>query len=80
MASISLEQATQIQSRFEVGVLHLPGVTGVDVGQRRVDGQYTNELALRVYVASRAAAPALPAVFEGLPVEVIERSFGLQRP
>jgi hypothetical protein len=34
---------------------------------------------LRVYVAARATAPQLPASFEGLPVEVIERSFGLQR-
>ena len=28
MAFISLEQATDIKSRFEVGVLQLPGVSG----------------------------------------------------
>lgn len=80
MASISLEQATDIKSRFETGVLHLPGVTGVDVGFRMIDGKTTDELAIRVYVQSQAAAPELPKSVEGVAVDVIERSFVLQRP
>ena len=80
MALISLEQATDIKSRFEVGVLQLPGVSGVDVGYRMIDGKNTNELAIRVYVQSLAAAPALPKSVEGVAVDVIERSFVLQRP
>ena len=80
MATMTQPQASEIQARFEAGVLHLAGVNGIDVGQRQIDGQYTDELVLRVYVASVAAAPALPATFEGMKVEVIERSFKLQRP
>jgi hypothetical protein len=71
-AQVTEEQALQIKTRFETGVLALPGVTGVDLGQRAA------EFVIRVYVASRAAAPALPASVEGVPVEVIERRFGLQ--
>ena len=80
MASITQQQASEIQARFEPAVLRLAGVTGVDFGQRQVDGKYTDELVLRVYVASLAAAPPLPEVFEGLKVEVVARTFNLQRP
>lgn len=76
-ALVTEEQALQIKARFEPGVLALPGVTGVDLGQRQ-PGQGAAEFVIRVYVASRAAAPALPDSVEGVPVEVIERRFGLQ--
>jgi hypothetical protein len=71
---VTPSQALEIKSRFEGHVLTLPGVTGVDLGQRP-DGGPT----IRVYVAARAAAPALPDQVEGVPVEIIERRFGLQR-
>jgi hypothetical protein len=71
---ITESQALEIKSRFEARVLTLPGVTGVDLGQRPDGGS-----AIRVYVASRASAPALPDQVEGVPVEIVERSFGLQR-
>ena len=78
MSSMSLEQATAIKSRFEGKVLSQAGVTGVDVGYRSAGGQPTQELAIRVYVSALSAAPPLPKEVEGLPVDVIERRFGLQ--
>ena len=70
--SVTEQQALAIKQRFEADTLKLPGVTGVDLGQ--ADGAPT----LRVYVASRASAPKLPPHVEGLPVEIVERRFGLQ--
>lgn len=78
MSSISMDQAIAIKSRVEGEFLRQAGVTGVDVGYRMVQGQPTQELAIRVYVRSLGDAPALPKSVEGLPVDVIERSFGLQ--
>lgn len=78
MSSISMDQAIAIKSRVEGELLRQAGVTGVDVGYRMVKGQPTQELAIRVYVRSLADAPPLPKNVEGLPVDVIERSFGLQ--
>lgn len=78
MSHITLEQATAIKSRIENEVMSKPGVTGVDVGFRGAGTGQGQELALRVYVDSLNNAPALPSQVEGLPVEVIERRFGLQ--
>jgi hypothetical protein len=78
MARPTHEQAVAVKSRWEREWLSRPGVTAVDVGGRTRDGQPTEELAIRIYVARKAAAPpeilALREV-EGIPVEVIERSF-----
>jgi len=71
--SVTEQQALAIKQRFETDVLKQPGVTGVDLGQG-AGGAHT----LRVYVASRASAPKLPDHVEGLPVEIVERRFGLQ--
>lgn len=72
-SSFTEAQAQAIKSRFEQGVLALPGVTGVDVGRNAA-----GEFVIRVFVAAKAAAPPLPGSVEGLPIEVIERRFGLQ--
>lgn len=71
--AVTDSQALEIKQRFEVDALKLPGVTGVDLGQRAGAGP-----TLRVYVASKASAPALPDHVEGVPVEIVERRFGLQ--
>ncbi len=71
--SVTDQQALEIKQRFETDTLKLPGVTGVDLGQA-AGGAKT----LRVYVASRASAPRLPEQVEGMPVEIVERRFGLQ--
>jgi hypothetical protein len=55
-------------------------VTGTDVGYRKRGGQPTDELAIRIYIASQSSAP--PAILgltevEGVPVDIIERQFEL---
>lgn len=75
-----LSEVTAVKARWEKQWLALPGVTGVDVGSRLESGRPTEVLAIRIYVASKASAP--PAIrsleqVEGVPVDVIERSFEL---
>ncbi len=77
MGNVSLDQATQIKSRHELEWLKLPGVTGVDVGYRIVNGRPTDEIVIRVYVETLGKAPSLPTAVEGVPVVVIERRFML---
>ncbi len=71
MAAITREQAAEIKARFEPDVLKMPGVTGVDLG-------IGSTPTIRVYVDTIATAPSLPTSVEGVPIEVIERRFGLQ--
>ncbi|MBA2305564.1 MAG: hypothetical protein H0W08_23425 [Acidobacteria bacterium] len=76
----SMEEAIRIKTEMEGGWLAQPGVTGVDVGRRTVDGQLTDEPVIRIYVADRRDAAKrlkLPAMIRGVHVQVIERRFEL---
>ena len=60
-------------------LLELPGVTGVDVNYRCVDGVKTNELSIQVYIKHKKEETSgllplavLPKELDGWPVEVIE--------
>jgi hypothetical protein len=77
MGVASMDEAVEIKTRHENELLGLDGVTGVDVGYRRIDGNQTEEPAIRVYVADRGAAPSIPEQIEDVPVEVVERTFEL---
>ncbi len=57
-------------------LLAYPGVTGVDVGYRYVQGQMTKEICLRVHVAKKlpdlAPAERIPPYINGIATDVIE--------
>ena len=60
-------------------LLELPGVTGVDVNYRCVDGVKTNELSIQVYIKHKKEETSgllplavLPKELDGWPVEFIE--------
>ena len=73
MAGIPMEQAVAIKGRFESEVIRKPGVNGVDLGAGADGGPV-----IRVYVRSRATAPSLPSMVDGVPVQIIERTFDAQ--
>ena len=72
MASISLEQATEIKARHEQEWLKRAGVSGVDVG---VSG---DNPVIRVYVEDPAKVSGIPSQVEGVTVQVIRRKYELQ--
>jgi hypothetical protein len=72
----------QAKESVEDELLQRPGVTGVDVGYKQVGGQRTDQIAIRVLVAQKRDVPAaerIPASINGIPTDVIERSFVLHR-
>jgi phosphomannomutase len=79
MASITIEEATRIKESIDTDLMKKPGVTGIDVGLRsaRAGG---DEPVIRVYVESKASAPAdvksMTSV-QGVAVELVERRFSL---
>ncbi|MEJ0076943.1 MAG: hypothetical protein WDO17_16160 [Alphaproteobacteria bacterium] len=71
MPSVTLEQATEIKARHEADLLKRKGVTGVTVAK-------TDEGAvLRVFVQDAASAADIPAEVDGVPVDVVRRTFDL---
>lgn len=84
MTAKTREEIRSIKDRIEGDLLKLPGVTGVDIGEKHVEGRPTGELAIRVLVRSKKAPNTIPATelipptIEGVPTDVIERDFQLK--
>ncbi len=59
-----------------------PGVTGVDVGLKEVNGKLTNQFAIRIYVAEKKtdlpAGQVLPSEINGHRTDVLEATFEVQ--
>jgi hypothetical protein len=80
MQKKSMEELRRVKKEVEAELLKLPGVTGVDIGPKIVDGKETDETAIRVYVAKKkdvSAENAVPKTIRGVPTDVIERRFVL---
>lgn len=70
----------RVKQAVEHEFLNRPGVVGVDIGYKEVQGQRTGELAIRVLVERKRDVPApqrIPAEVQGIPTDVIERKFEL---
>lgn len=80
MAISSLDEVRRVRADAERDLLKLPGVTGVDVGYKRVGGKITRTPAILVYVKKKRDVPAqeaIPKQIQGIPTDVVERSFEL---
>ena len=76
----SLDEIRRIKRDVEAELLELPGVIGVDVGRKYVDGKKTDVMAIRVYVEKKKDVPdkfAIPKEIRGVPTDVIERKIVL---
>jgi hypothetical protein len=81
-----VERAKQELAKVRDRWLARPDVTAVDVGLRRKDGQLTDEVAIRVHVRKRSDSDPVtedepfPEMLGGVPVDVIEATYGLEVP
>ena len=76
----SRDEVEQVRKKVESDLLKRPGVTGVDVGYKIVNGQSTDQLAIIVYVENKrdvAAADTIPKEIQGMPTDVVERRYTL---
>lgn len=78
----TVDEIIAIKERVEAQFLAAPGVTGVDVGYKEVGGQATDQVAIRVHVATKTddipADQRVPAEIDGVPTDVLERRYELQ--
>jgi hypothetical protein len=75
---MDIERAREIKRRHEDALIKIPGVTGIAVNHRVVGGKPTDEVVITVYVKQKGVSPPsdqIPASIEGVPTEVVERSF-----
>lgn len=77
----ALPEIVSIKEKAEQELLKRPGVTGVDVGYKYVGGKPTDQIAIRVHVSKKKRTVAqnemIPAEIDGVPTDVIERTFEL---
>jgi hypothetical protein len=76
-------KAVTVKSSVEADLLKRPGVTGVDVGYKYVNGQRTDEIAIRVFVKAKrknvSQAERVQETIEGVRTDVIQRTFELHQ-
>jgi hypothetical protein len=76
--------AQQVLASVQESWLQRPGVTAVDLGFKWSHGRMTDELAIRVHVKEKKPLAELseeelfPEEVDGIPVDVIEATYGLQ--
>lgn len=74
VAAAAVDDEDPLKAIFDANrrrLLSLPGVTGVDIGYRIVDGEFTNDLAIRLHVERKVDKNAKEAFLERYP----ERKF-----
>lgn len=78
MSEQAIQHALEVKQRHERDLLRRANVVGVGVGFRTRGGRLTSEVCIVVSVRAKVAAAQLhpgdqlPAVIEGVPVDVVE--------
>lgn len=79
----NLQQIIAVKQQVEDEWLGKPGVTGIEVGYKYVNGQRTDEIAVRVLVEHKSDTvpqqDRVPEAMAGIRTDVIERTFVLQQ-
>jgi hypothetical protein len=72
----SLDEIRRIKRNAESKLFKIPGVNGVGVGYKKVGGQDTDEMSIRVHVNKKKDVPddeQIPSEINGVKTDVIER-------
>jgi hypothetical protein len=76
----SIAEIRLIKAKIEGELLKLPGVVGVDIGNKYIGGKKTEIIAIRILVKEKkdvTAKEAIPKEIEGVPTDIIQRNFKL---
>ena len=74
------EKVRCVKQQVEDDLLKIPGVVGVDVGFKVIDGKKTDVLAILIYVEEKKDVHEehmIPKQIQGIPTDVIQRKFEL---
>jgi hypothetical protein len=72
----SLDEIRKIKKNAESELLNITGVNGVGIGYKKVGGQDTDEMSIRVYVNKKKDVPdndQIPSEINGVKTDVIEQ-------
>ncbi len=79
----TVPQIVHVKQKVDEKLLKQPGVTGVDVGYKYVDGKRTDQIAIRVFVEKKKKTvpkgQGVPETIDGVKTDVIERKYELQQ-
>lgn len=71
-SSLDLDQIRDIKKEAEPDLLKIPGVTGVGIGYKYVNGKKTDVLAILIYVEhENSVTLTLPSQIKGVPTDII---------
>ena len=75
------EKVRCVKQQVEGNLLKIPGVVGVDIGCKVIDGKKTDILAILIYVEEKKMdvheEHMIPKQIQGIPTDVIQRKFEL---
>ena len=75
------EKVRCVKQQVEDDLLKIPGVVGVDIGCKVIDGKKTDILAILIYVEEKKEnvheQHMIPNQIQGIPTDVIQRKFEL---
>ncbi len=75
---VTMEEVRRVKAEYEEELMGKPGVVGVAIGYKHIDGMKTKQLCIICYVTVKKAEGELkerdiiPEAIEGVPVDVIE--------
>jgi hypothetical protein len=78
MTKNNFEKAREVRQRFEAELLNMENVVGVGIGLRKIDDNYTDEVAIVVMVKKKmtmdevSPEDLIPAELDGVTVDVQE--------
>src|ERR1043166_4942522 len=69
---LDIDRIRGIKKEAEPDLLKIPGVTGVGIGYKYVNGKKTDELAILIYVKDEnSVSPTLPSQIKGVSTDII---------
>jgi hypothetical protein len=75
---VTLEEVKRVKAEYEEELMRKPGVVGVAIGHKHINGRKTNLLCIICYVMEKKRVGELeehdiiPEEIEGVPVDVVE--------
>jgi hypothetical protein len=81
--NLDVNELLEVLEKHKARLLALPGCTGVAIGYKEVAGEVIDQLAIIVFVEKKqkdmAADYLVPAILDGVPVDVVEKTFGYKK-
>jgi hypothetical protein len=75
---VTMEEVKRVKAEHEKELMKKPGVVGVAIGHKHIDGKKTNQLCIICYVIEKKpigdleVRDIIPEEIEGVPIDIVE--------